>query len=272
MSSDCTKCGLHEGAINVCIGGLGRKTAPFLVVVQGPDSSEDLAGKLGGAKHTRILIELLKEAGFSGEEVRITSAVRCTTPYGGPRGDEENACRGYLRTEIHEVRPKRIIAVGDAPLRVLCKRSGVMSVRGETLPLHVDYGLPELEVSPVYGIGMLAKTPNYRGVIVEDLRRARNHTLEPESIPWVEYLGDLPWGDTLAYDIETSFYIDGGDRIIQIQVASKNGVVVARNKDSIRRVALALVEASKEGKTIVGHNSFAFDAPRLEKFLNETAV
>src|ERR1700722_8864670 len=150
MGSDCKKCALHEGAINVCIGGLGKRTAPFLVVVSNPSPEEDLAGKLGSGKHTRILIELLKDAGFSGDEVCITSAVRCTTPYGGPKGDEEDACSGYIRTEILEVMPKRIIAVGDAPLRVLCKRSGVMSVRGQTLPLHVAYGLPELEVSPIY--------------------------------------------------------------------------------------------------------------------------
>jgi uracil-DNA glycosylase family 4 len=193
VGSDCALCPLHEGATNVCIGGVGRKTAPFLVVVSNPSPEEDLAGKLGSGKHTRILIDLLKEAGFSGEEVRITSAVRCTTPYGGPKGEEEDACREYLRTEIHEIWPKRIIAVGDAPLRVLCKRSGVMSVRGQSLPLHVAYGLPELEVTPIYGIGMLSKTPNYRGVIIEDLRRARNHALTPSSVDYIEgYGGSMP--------------------------------------------------------------------------------
>src|ERR1700678_1444818 len=121
---------IYEGALTARMPGLGRKSAPFLVVMPHPSKEEDCAGKLGSGKSTKILIELLKEAGFSGSDIRITTAVQCCPPGRAPETSEIDACKVSLRSEIREVCPKSIIAIGDVPLRALCSTSGVHSKRG----------------------------------------------------------------------------------------------------------------------------------------------
>ena len=267
MSSDCKKCALHEGAINVCIGGLGKRTAPFLVVMQGPDSSEDLAGKLGSGRNTRLLIDLLKEAGFQGSEVRITSAVRCTTGYGRPKSEEINACKEYLRDEIHAVRPSAIVAVGDDSCNTLCRRSGVMSLRGKPLQLHAEFDLPSIEVWPVFSLGMLSKTPNYRGVIIEDLRRARNHALMPSSVHYVEGYGvTVPFG-TISYDCETDYNYDtktGGENVTQSSHSWRDdsGTIQTR-VITVQPFGDVARHCRETGALLVTHNGWAFDLPKL---------
>jgi len=118
--------------------------------------------------------------------VRLTFAVRCCPPKRSPEAEEIEACREYLISEVSQVRPRAIIAVGDVSLRALCHTSGVQSKRGLPAVIHEEFGLPELEVWPIYSPSMVFKTPNYRGVIVEDLRRIRNSFLEPEKIAWIE--------------------------------------------------------------------------------------
>src|ERR1700691_1961143 len=146
---------LYEGALTARMPGLGRKNAPFLVVLPFPSKEEDVAGKLGSGKMTKILIELLKEAGFAGEDVRITTAVQCVPPNRAPDTDEISACREILRSEILDGLPKAVLAIGDTPLRSLCGTSGVMSKRGVPLRLSSSFGVPELEVWPIYSPSLL---------------------------------------------------------------------------------------------------------------------
>jgi uracil-DNA glycosylase family 4 len=257
---------IYEGALTERMPGLGRKNAPFLVVMPHPSKEEDCAGKLGSGKYTKILIELLKEAGFKGEDVRITTAVQSVPPNRAPETEEIDACRGFLRDEILNGLPKTVIAIGDTSLRSLCSTSGVMSKRGVPLRLSSSFGVPELEVWPIYSPSLLMKTPNYRAVIVEDLRRVRNSFLAAETIEYTETAGPIT-GPVVAYDLETDFDYttkQGGDNVTQSAYSFRNirGIVetVVVSGQPFDRPVL---HCRDSGAVLCTHNGWNFDLPKI---------
>lgn len=248
--------------------GLGRKNAPFLVVMPHPSKEEDVAGKLGSGKYTKILIELLKEAGFAGEDVRITTAVQCCPPGRAPETSEIDACRDSLILEIRAVRPCAAIAVGDVSLRSLTRTSGVLSKRGVSSPLHEDFDLPDLEVWPVYSPAVLMKTPNYRAVIVEDLRRVRNSFLTAETINYTETAGSIT-GPVVSFDLETDYNYEtkqGGDNVTQSAYSFRDSEGVVRTRVSSGPDFMEAVRHCRQsGAVLCTHNGWAFDLPRLHE-------
>jgi uracil-DNA glycosylase family 4 len=257
---------IYEGALTERMPGLGRKNAPFLIVLPHPSKEEDCAGKLGSGKYTKILIELLKEAGFKGEDVRITTAVQCCPPGRAPETSEINACRRFLISEIQDLHFRAVIAIGDIPLRSLCRSSGVQSKRGTPVAIHEDFASPKLEVWPIYSLSILMKTPNYRAVIVEDLRRVRNSFLAAETIEYTEIEGPIT-GPVVSYDLETDWDYttkQGGDNVTQSAYSFRNiqGVVetvVVSGQPFDRPVQ----HCRDGGAVLCTHNGWNFDLPKL---------
>ena len=246
--------------------GIGKTHAPFLVVVGHPEKEEDAAGKLGTGKFMRLLVGMLKDAGYKGEDVRITTAVRCA-PYEYPPDTEEiNACRDYLIREITSVNPRSVIAVGDVALRSLCRDSGVMSKRGSPRFLHMEFGLPELEVWPVYSPTLLMKTPNYRAVIVEDLRRVRTSFMKPETITYAENVVPETLGSVVSFDVETDFdhrTKTGGENVVQSSYSFRDSGSVIQNIVLSGPVhGLPGASGDKNNHVLVTHNGWEFDLPK----------
>jgi uracil-DNA glycosylase family 4 len=259
---------IYEGAMTARVPGLGRKNAPFLIVQGHPSKEEDVAGKLGSGRYTQILIELLKEAGFKGEDIRITTAVPCCPPNRAPDTEEVNACREFLRDEILNGLPKAVVAVGDTALRSLCSTSGVIGKRGSPLRLSSSFGVSELEVWPVYSPALLLKTPNYRAVIVEDLRRVRNSFLTPERINYEEHETILQIeGTVVAFDLETDYNYEtktGGDNVTQSAYSFRDSQGIIRTRVSSGPDFMEAVRhCRRSGAVLCTHNGWSFDLPKL---------
>jgi len=270
LSSECVACTLHEGAFNVCLGGRGSRTAPFMIVGGAPTPEDDLAGKVFTSKGGKLLIELLKEAGFKGEEVFLTNSVRCPETHDDYADGSVDACREHLAAEIRGVSPTAIIALGDIALQALCKTSGISGKRGKSLPLHATFDKPELEVWPVYHPAFILKNPNYRQVVIEDLRRVRNSFTAPENIPYTvnETIQGNP--EFISFDIETDFDHTtklGGNNVTQSAFSYRD------LEGTIRSVVLSrepwgspvqwCLAPSGSPVTLVTHNGWAFDLLRL---------
>ncbi len=271
MPSDCVACPLHEGALNVCMAGRGSRTAPFMIVGGAPTPEDDLAGKVFSSKGGKLLIELLKEAGFKGQDVYLTNAVRCPETKTHKVDTEEiDACREHLISEIKEVLPTAIIALGDVPLRSLCRSSGVSAKRGTSHELHGDFNFPKLKVWPVYHPAFILKNPNYRNVVVEDLRRVRNSFTAPANIPYTEneaIQGELEF---VAFDLETDYFSlenPGGTNVTQSAFSYRDLEGTIRSVILTRRPFAAPVQwclaPSRSPVTLCTHNGWAFDLLRL---------
>lgn len=263
MGSDCKKCPLWEGALHVCIPGRGNPKAKYFVVGQNPGKEEDIAGKPFTGRSGKLLIGLFQEAGFEGSELFFSNAVRCLTPENRvPETEEINACRGYLANELRMVSPSCIIALGDVSLRSLCKVSGISQRRGTSLELHEDFCLPQLEVWPTYHPIFILRSPNYRQVVIDDLRRVRNSFNAPLKIEWSEW---PTLGDVVAWDIETDYNYEtkkGGDNVIQEAFAFRDVQGVTKTFVVSTRPFGIPIRTGDSSKLLVTHNGWEFDLPK----------
>jgi uracil-DNA glycosylase family 4 len=261
----CTLCPLHETAVTVCINGTG--TGKLLVVGQNPGGREDLAGEPFIGRSGSILREMLADAGYKPDDYRLTNAVRCHSPNNRPPTPAEvNTCRIYLKEEIHEQRPEAIIALGDTALRSLLRSSGVRSKRGQSFPLHKSFDY-ECGVWPTYHPAYVLRSPQAKAVVVSDFRRVKSGR-NPEEVPW-EWWDGQPLEGTVYLDIETDWdpSVPGsGDVIVQVGAMpeASETVYIARGDASVRSLLRGL-----QKNPIVTHNGWAFDLPKIEKWLNE---
>ena len=263
LGSDCTRCPLHHSANSVCVSGRGRDTVGgVLIVGQNPGGEEDIAGKCFVGKAGRLLEELLQEAGYSLSDYRLTNAVRCHTPRNEkPTQKHIDACRDWLKEEIHEYKPRAIIALGDTALQALCKTSGIRSKRGNDTALHATFEYAAM-VWPTYHPAYILRIPTLRKTLVDDLKRVLEGVPVRDQIIYTYWDGKPLKGKVIAYDIETDWDYatkTGGDNIVQLAISSReDGTIVER--ENPLRLAHALLDS---GAVLVGHNSWGFDAPKL---------
>jgi uracil-DNA glycosylase family 4 len=263
----CTLCPLHEHAITVCIGGRGPEQASILIVGQNPGGQEALAGKPFIGPSGAVLNEILAESGLDLNDIRVTNAVRCETlQERAPTPKEVDACRVYLKEEIHATRPSVIIAMGDVALRALTKLSGITSKRGKEYPLHPAFEY-QCSVWPTFHPAHILRYPIYKAVVLADLRRI--HTRDREE-PTLSYCSvwDVPsreYGPVVAWDIETDYNYatkTGGETPTQIAFASNTCIDV-----SLEPLALAECMFMKHPylrrPTYVTHNGWQFDVVRM---------
>jgi DNA polymerase len=249
-------------ALQTNIGGRGA--GKIMLVSMNPGTQESLAGKCFVGPSGKELDALLAAAGIPEADVRRTNAVRCE---GQPDPAAIEACRHHLRDEILAHKPEVIVALGDVALQSLCKKSGVMTKRGKSFPLHASFGY-ECEVYVTFHPAYVLRSPHTRDTVIADLRRVRDRNRTPTEVKWNYWKGVLPRGLVLGYDIET---IDEQHNIVDyptlLSVAGTNGVVVAMGADDIRACYAALLERERNGTIIVGHNNMKFDKPILDRFM-----
>lgn len=257
----CTRCPLADVGLSNCVGGRGD--GPVLIIGQNPGPEEDLAGEPFIGPSGKLLEAMLRDAGFTSADYRLSNAVRCITPrvkrsLRAPTPNEVAACRTHLTDEILGYRPTVIIALGDTALRALTGQSGIMGKRGQPLPLHADFGHP-CDVFPVPHPAWVLRTPMGRGGVVADLRRVRDIGRPQEKIAW-QYAPAALSGSTVSYDIET-YDEDGAitENMTMVSVTSTNGTVVSRTPEQAREIVAAIV---KSGRRVVGHFSWDFDDKR----------
>lgn len=189
----CTLCPLHQTAITICLDGIG--TGDTLIVGAQPGVEEDTRGEVFIGPSGDLLKEMLADAGYKLDDVRLTNAVRCKTPkvnksQRSPFHEEIDACRAHLKAEIHTRKPKLIIALGDIALQSLCKISGIKGKRGSSFPLHPDFEY-ECEVWATYHSAYVQRIQPVRSTVVADLRKIRDSGLEREAVDW-EWWGGSP--------------------------------------------------------------------------------
>jgi uracil-DNA glycosylase len=268
--NDCTACPLHKTCLNTNIPGRGPDNAEIMLVCEAPGGKEDLLGSVLIGKSGQLLDSLLQDAGISLHTVFKTNAIRCRPPRNRkPLPGEIEQCRSHLKAEIHRVKPKAIVAMGDLALQALCKKSGVGDKRGKDLRLHgtFEYDVP---VWVTYSPKLILMQPLSRATIINDLRRTKDGTQGPEEIEWEEWAGKLPGGSVISWDLETSYHQDKKNTVIQASIYDGRVALVARDTKGLAEMLTALQEHAASGGRIVGHNSWSADCIWAEEFLHET--
>ncbi len=163
----CTLCRLSEGRTRA-VPGEGPREAKLFLVGEAPGRHEDEAGRPFVGAAGKVLDAALAKAGLARGDVFITNVVKCRPPENRrPRADEIAACRPYLVAQVHGVRPRALVALGD---------TAVTSLLGPAADLATARtSLPRFEGIPVVATYHPAATLYNRGLtklLEADLARA----------------------------------------------------------------------------------------------------
>jgi len=121
-------------------------------------------------KELSLLLQAYEEAGIPESEYpHITHSACIKCPYVAADDMSTNdmkICRTHLENTIKAVNPKFIICFGNVSMKMLLKKSGIMSKRGSLF----DYnGIP---VMPTYSPIQVIREPKYRDLFIKDISNA----------------------------------------------------------------------------------------------------
>ncbi len=113
----CRLCPLCESIRNK-VPGQGDRSAPLMLIGEGPGEVEDAQGLAFVGPAGQLLTKMLAAIGLPRERVYICNVVKCRPP--GNRVPEEaeiQACMLHLRMQVALVKPKVILLLGATAAR-----------------------------------------------------------------------------------------------------------------------------------------------------------
>ena len=108
----CQKCGLCKTRTNT-VFGRGSTSPRILFVGEAPGEQEDLQGKPFVGPAGKLLDDYLTFLGLEEEDYYIANILKCRPPRNrNPLPEEEEACIGFLRSQVLLLKPKMIVCLG----------------------------------------------------------------------------------------------------------------------------------------------------------------
>ena len=128
----CTKCRLAAGRTQV-VWMDGNPDSDLMFIGEAPGFHEDKQGLPFVGAAGKLLDSMLEEIGLSRASCTICNVIKCRPPGNrDPLPDEIEACNPYLEAQIHFIRPRVIVTLGNFATRfVLKKQISISRVRGQ---------------------------------------------------------------------------------------------------------------------------------------------
>ena len=119
----CTRCGLCQTRNHV-VFGVGNPDADVMFIGEGPGEQEDLRGEPFVGPAGMLLDDMLSIIDLDRKtNCYIANIVKCRPPHNrDPEEAEQEACIGYLRSQIALVNPKIIVCLGRIAAKQLIDR------------------------------------------------------------------------------------------------------------------------------------------------------
>lgn len=151
--------------------GQGNQHADLIFIGEGPGEEEDNSGLAFVGRAGKLLTQIILAMGISRESVYICNVVKCRPPGNRtPLNPEIQQCFPILQKQIQLVKPKLIVTLGNVATKNLLKTTdGIMKLRGNV------YQYMDIPLIPTFHPSFLLRTPQYLGVVWDDMRLIRQH-------------------------------------------------------------------------------------------------
>ena len=147
----CQRCDLAPTRTNVVVSR-GSRTAPIMVIGEGPGQQEDEQGLPFVGRSGQLLEKILAAVRLDSEkDVYICNIVKCRPPGNrNPTAAEINACRPYILEQIRLVDPKIILLTGATAVKgiIPSEKRGITKIRGQWIEWEGRLCMPILH--PAY--------------------------------------------------------------------------------------------------------------------------
>lgn len=119
MIENCDKCKLSQNRLNI-VWGKGSENADIMFIGEGPGAEEDKMGLPFVGRAGKLLDMAFQAVGIDKDAVYIANVVKCRPPGNrNPEADEIEACSGYLKEQIEQIKPKVIVLLGSVSLKAI---------------------------------------------------------------------------------------------------------------------------------------------------------
>jgi uracil-DNA glycosylase family 4 len=144
----CKLCRLYKTRNNIVwIRGTATENIDVLFVGEAPGRDEDLKGKPFIGRAGKILDKWIEETGLI--NYAIVNIVKCRPPENRvPSKAEIGACIKHFETQVEELSPKLIVALGKTAMSVLINRTEVLPNVGKLF--RSRYGIVFILFHPSY--------------------------------------------------------------------------------------------------------------------------
>jgi uracil-DNA glycosylase family 4 len=139
----CIKCGLSRGRTQV-VWLDGNTKSDLMFVGEAPGYHEDRLGRPFVGAAGQLLDNLLAGIGLDRTKCVICNVLKCRPPANrNPELDEIELCSPYLEAQIHFIRPRIIVTLGNFATRFLLNRQlSISHVRGRKFEAYGTTVIP----------------------------------------------------------------------------------------------------------------------------------
>jgi uracil-DNA glycosylase family 4 len=165
---ECMKCGLGKTRTNIVIER-GSRTAPLMLVGEGPGEQEDKQGRPFVGTAGKLLDLLLSSLMFEESDFYICNIAKCRPPSNRvPTDDEAEACLPWLRIQTLLVRPRIIVCLGATALKyIVDKNAKITQARGQWIERK------GFLIMPTFHPAALLRDPSKKALMFEDMKKVR---------------------------------------------------------------------------------------------------
>lgn len=165
----CMKCGLGKTRTNIVIER-GSRTAPLMLIGEGPGEQEDKQGKPFVGAAGKLLDLLLSALMFDEEDYYICNVVKCRPPGNrAPTDDEALNCLPWLRNQTALVRPRIIVCMGATAMKyIIDKNAKISQIRGQWIERKGYW------IMPTFHPAALLRDASKKPLMFEDMKKVRH--------------------------------------------------------------------------------------------------
>jgi uracil-DNA glycosylase family 4 len=175
---ECMRCGLASTRTNVVIGR-GSKTAPVMLIGEGPGEQEDLQGKPFVGAAGQLLDLLLSALMFKEDDYYICNIVKCRPPGNRiPADDEAEKCLPWLRNQTLLIKPRIMVCMGSTAMKYIIDRNAkITQIRGQWTERKGFW------IMPTFHPAALLRDASKKALMFEDMKKVRLKLEELRGLP-----------------------------------------------------------------------------------------
>ncbi len=164
----CMKCDLGRTRTNIVIER-GSRTAPLMLIGEGPGEQEDKQGKPFVGAAGQLLDLLLSALMFDEKEYYICNVVKCRPPGNrAPTDDEALSCLPWLRNQTALIRPLIIVCMGSTAMKyIIDKNAKISQIRGQWIERKGFW------IMPTFHPAALLRDVSKKPQMFEDMKKVR---------------------------------------------------------------------------------------------------
>ncbi len=166
--SECMQCSLGKTRTNM-VFGRGSKTAPIMLIGEGPGEQEDKQGRPFVGAAGQLLDLLLSALMFSEDEYYICNIVKCRPPGNRvPTDDEAESCLPWLRNQTALIRPHIMVCMGStAAKHIIDRNAKITQIRGQWIERKGFW------IMPTFHPAALLRDASKKVLMFEDMKQVR---------------------------------------------------------------------------------------------------